>query len=267
MMGIKERLFEHPTAFFSGCFVWVFLAIWIYSLIVWAVQGDVDFPICLVGISVALALGYLTMNPPRPEFAPWIALATAAPVVCYPFLSAGMQKRALVQIDIEDVARAYDALGHRPTNPALKFRLAKALYNRGMVNAAVAIGQSCLKELPQRHYLDEYRMLAGWRTHADKNPPATFACLQCGKPNEPGIVFCQGCGGRLFLPHAEGKWVGRATLQRVMVVWFGLMLLAFGIPAATMALQPLAALLVILLMLGLAAYGGVAVFRHAEHSA
>lgn len=258
---------DHPSAFFAGCFVWIFLAIWIYSLVVWAIQGDLDFPIAVVGCAVAVALGYLTMNPPNPDFAPWIALATAAPVVTFPFVSSAARRRALTQIDIEDVARAYDALGHQPQNAALKFRLAKALYNRGMVNAAVAIAESALKELPRRYYMDEYRMMMGWRTHADRVMPATYACLQCGHHNQPGAVFCQGCGGRLFLPHAEGKWIGRATLQKVLVVWFSLMLLAFGIPAATMALQPLAAMLVILLMVALAAFGGFTVFRHAEHSA
>ena len=114
-----------------------------------------EFPIAAVGCAVALALGYLTMNPPRPEFSPWIALATAAPVVSYPFVSNGMRKRALVQIDVEDVERAYDALGPQPKNPALKFRLAKALYNRGIVDAALAIAEPALKELPRRHYKDE----------------------------------------------------------------------------------------------------------------
>jgi hypothetical protein len=266
-MGIKERLFEHPSAFFAGCFVWVFLAIWIYSLVVWTIQGDVEFPIAIVGCAVAVALGYLTMNPPRPDYAPWIAIATAAPVLAFPVVSNGMRKRALVQIDVEEVARAYDALGSQPQNPALKFRLAKALYNRGMVNAAVAVAEPALKELPRQHYKDEYRMMMGWRTHMDRKAPATFGCLQCGYHNRPGFVFCQGCGGRLFLPHAEGKWIGKTTMQKVLVVWFGLMLLAFGIPAATMALQPIAAMVVILLMLGLAAFGGITVFRSAEHAA
>ncbi|MHB8636256.1 MAG: hypothetical protein ACYC96_07265 [Fimbriimonadaceae bacterium] len=266
-MGIKERLFEHPGAFFAGCFVWIFLAIWIYSLVVWAIQGDLEFPIAVVGCGIALALGYLTMNPPRPEFAPWIAIATAAPVLSYPFLSNASRKRALVQIDVEEVERAYDALGQQPQNPALKFRLAKALFNRGMVHAALAIAEPALKELPRRHYMDENRMIVGWRSHAVGKPPASYGCLQCGFHNRPGTVFCQGCGGRLFLPHAEGRWVGKATMQKVLVVWFSLMLLVFGIPAATMALQPVAALVVIVLMLGLAAFGGVTVFRHAEHPA
>jgi hypothetical protein len=266
-MGIKERLFEHPSAFFAGCFVWIFLAIWIYSLIVWSIQGDVEFPIAVVGCAVAIALGYLTMNPVRQEFAPWIALATAAPVVSYPFVSSGMRKRALIQIDVEDVERAYDALGHQPQNPALKFRLAKALYNRGMVHAALSIAEPALKELPRRHYMDEWRMVIGWRSHADKRVPSSYGCMQCGYQNRPGVVFCQNCGGRLFLPHAEGKWIGKTTMQKVLVVWFGLMLLVFGIPAATMALQPAAAMIVIALMLGLAAFGGFTVFRHAEHTA
>ena len=266
-MGIKERLFDHPYAFFSGCFVWVFLAIWLYSLIVWTIQGDLEFPIAIVGCAVALALGYLTMNPPRPEFAPWIAIATAAPVVTYPFLSNAQRKKALIQIDVEDVERAYDALGHQPQNPALKFRLAKALYNRGLVHAALSIAEPALKELPRRHYMDEWRMVIGWRNHAGGKPPEVFGCLQCGYQNRPGTVFCQGCGGGLFMPHAEGKWVGKATMQKVLVVWFGLMLLIFGITAATMALEPVAAMIVIALMLALAAFGGITVFRQAEHIA
>ena len=56
-------------------------------------------------------------------------------------------------------------------------------------------------------------------------------------------------------------------MQRVLVVWFSLMLLVFGIPAATMALEPIAAMVVIVLMLALAAFGGITVFRHAEHTA
>src|SRR5271165_6513449 len=110
-MGIKERLFEHPYVFFSGCFVWVFLAIGIYSLVVWTIQGDIEFPVGLVGGAFAVALGYLAMNPPRPEMAPWIAISAAAPVVTYPFIRDVMRRRALVQIDIEDVQRAYDGLG------------------------------------------------------------------------------------------------------------------------------------------------------------
>ncbi len=263
-MGIKEKLFDHPEAFFSGCFVWVFLAIWIYALVMWMVQGDVDFIVGFIGCVVAIVLGYLAMNPPRQEMAFWIAVGTGSTVVAFPFVSNALRRRALVQIDIEDVERAYETLGQRPEDPALRFRLAKALYNRGMIHAALAVGEPALKELPRRYYADEFRMVSGWKMHATGKPPTTYGCMNCGCHNRPGIAFCQGCGGRLFLGHAKGAFVSKAMAQKFMVVWFALLLLATGIPAALLTLQVPVALGVIALMICLAVFGGISVFRQAE---
>lgn len=265
-MSITERFTEYPAAAISGCVVWIFIAIWVYFLVMWMIQGDVDALTGVIGIGVGISLGYFTMVPPRQELAPWFAIAAATVVFVFPVVRYALQRRELAQMDVELIEQAYANLGVRPKNAAMRFRLARTLYDRGMVHAAIAIAEPAVKELPVRHYPEEHRAVVGWRQYAKGVAPASYSCPSCEYQNKPGEVFCQGCGTPLFLPRVTGQ-VGRDFARKMITVWACLLLLALGIPVASTTLNPVAGPVVILLLLGVAFAVCLITFRPREQAA
>jgi hypothetical protein len=264
---MQERLFAHPTATLCGLGVWLFLVIWVYALLAWLIQGDIDFPVALIGICLAFVLGYFTVNPPRPEMAGWFFAIAALTVILFPVGRYYVNQRDLTQMDIEQVELAYITLGQRPKNPALRFRLAKAVYSRGMIQAAIAIAEPIMPELSKQHYNEEHKQFVTWKHYATGSVPTSFGCLECGYHNRRGDVFCQGCGGRLFLGHAEGKWMGSHFARKFVASWACLVLMGGGIPIALTSLPIAEAIPVVVGIVGISTYAFTSVFVRRERRA
>src|SRR5687768_6967928 len=204
-----NRISEEPWAFFGGILVWVPIAIWIISLIHWTVQGDVDVLISLPGILVAIVLGVLTLSPPDPRLAPLFFLTVMATVVFFPFVRSALIQRALHRVDVEQLEKACDVLHQRPANIGSELRIARILYDKGLLGHAIGIAERVLQDSPGTLFAEEQRMLAQWRaaTHG-RNLNEQILCVDCGFKNAPGRAHCSRCGAPYPMDYLKGRLVG-----------------------------------------------------------
>src|SRR5206468_2445505 len=98
------------------------------------VQAEVDPLFGLGSIALAAALGAIALISPNPIVAPIVLVGTTLIVIAFPGVRALLHKRALGQIDIDLMERAYESLKERPDNIGAKLRIAKSLHARGSVD-------------------------------------------------------------------------------------------------------------------------------------
>lgn len=229
-MTMQERLFENPMGFFSGCIVWIPIAIWIVSIIGWMVQGDVEPGPGVLSIAAAFVLGYFAMMPPMPEMAPVFAVAAFSVIAVFPSMRASLNSRALAQIDIETIEKCYEMLREKPGNVGAQLRLARTLYVRGVRGQAVSIAEETVKNLPRIGFEEEMRQVRQWKANTVKDDFRPIVCVECGNANEPKRVFCACCNSPFLLDYVKGRWIGRKQARRLLVTWTAMVAALGGIP-------------------------------------
>jgi hypothetical protein len=265
-MLLRERIFDHPESLIASFLVWVPIAIWIYACIGWMIQTDVDVISGLAGVTLAIGIGLVAMIARDPRVPPLILIAEVVTLAAFPIVRAVLNRHALNAVDAEAIERAYEALSERPGNPGLTFRLAKAVYNRGLVAHAIALAETALQQMPRNLFEEEHGILRGWkRTKQAAEPPRPLPCLDCSTPNEPGLIHCKRCGSPFLLDYARGKWVGRSLARKLVAAWAALMVAIVGIPWASMSLPPAIALVATALLIAVAVGLLVIAFRPKEN--
>ncbi len=244
-----------------GCMVWIPLAVWIMSLINWSILGEIDGLSGFVGVSLALSLGYMAFRPPVPGMTPYIFGTVAFTVILYPVVRANMTRRELSSFDVDGIEQGYQLLGQRPSNPVARLKIAQHLYTLGHHGHAIAIADSVIKQLPERVFLDEHRMVRIWKM----SPPRASAynpisCVECGHLNPPGQVHCAACGEPFLLHMVKGRFVPSRLGRQLVAVWISTVFVIGGLPMAA-NLAPSAAAPVMIGVLLLAAAVVYAGFR------
>ena len=253
-MGLRDRLFNHPDSMIFGLLCWGPLAIMVYVMISWTVQGDIDPILGFVGAVLCVAVGCVAIAPPNEAIPEIILLGCLATLAGYPIMRSLLDRFQLAQVDVEAIERAYLALGQQPLNPSLRFRLAKLLYARGLVQEAVAVADGVMERLPTQFYQEEHREVHHWRSQIRGARKEQFECLNCHESNRRGEVFCQSCGQPLMLALAQGKYVGSQFVRQMMTIWLGILTLLVSVPLASSYLSPTLSALVIVTMVGLVVY-------------
>jgi len=259
MESLRDLVLYHPIFFLIAIVTWIAIAVWIVSLIGWMIMGEVEALFGIVGVSVAFILGYLSLNPPIQILQPFTAAATILTIIVYPILRKALNDRELLQIDVEAMEDAYETLRMRPDNQAARFKLAKLLYERGHVEAGLAVASAVIKDMPEKVFPDENRMFSRWRR---QQPVASFgkpvACLDCGHANPGSTIYCERCGRPYLLDRIRGLVVGGQFGRKLIAGWIAGILALVGIPMAT-TLPPIAAIVVMaVLMLGAVAVLAIA---------
>jgi hypothetical protein len=261
-MLLRDQIFNHPLALLAGCVVWVPIAVWVVALLQWAIQGDVDVLSAFVGIVVGLALGLTAITAKEPYMPPLILAGVLVTTVAFPVVRSTLTKRALDQIDVEAVAKAYDQLRQQPTNAPAKFKLAKTIYNKGMPAHALALAEDAIKSMPEAIYPEENRILKTWRHYRiPANQRGPLACLECGVYNQPGMTHCQRCRAPFLLDHARGAWVGRSLARKFVAAWVSIMVSLVGIPYVAGAFPAAISIPAIIGLMGLAIFLIAVTFR------
>lgn len=240
------------TTAFLGCTVWLPLMLWITALVHWMVAGEIEIISGFVGVGVGIGLGLITLQPPVPIAQPIAYITVYATIALFPFVRAGMTRRELKAIDLQALERAYAVLGERPRDVMARFRVAQAAWIMGMPGHALRLGEACLEEMPRNVFGDEHAIVRGWRRVA--LPPDAFepyTCLDCHAPVQPGRTHCARCGAPYLLERAQGKTSPKTAGRKMVAAWVAAAAALGGIPSAT-ALPPVAALVAILMILGLA---------------
>jgi hypothetical protein len=245
-VGFEGRELVHPLAFAAGCLVWLPVGVWVVALLQWTIQGDIDFISGLIGTLIGITLGLFTMMPPDPTLAPLFFSVAVATVMLFPVLQRGYNRRALHQIDIDQLARAYELVGGNAGNVGARLKIAQIVYHKGLVGHAVGIGDKCLEGVPKKVFWNEIRMVNGWRYSMTANEERrAIACPDCGYSNLPGDVYCGRCNGPYLLRHLRSGSIGNAGFRRLVAGWLITVLFIAGVPAAARLLPPNLALLTV----------------------
>lgn len=257
-MQIPEQWSSNPGSFAVACIAFIPMAVWMIMVIGWTVQGDLDPTSGILACFAGLTLGYFAINPPVPSLGPLFLLVMLSTMIAYPMARAALNQRELSQMDIEQIEIAYEKLKLNPNDGPTRIRLAKAILTKGLLGQAIGVMDTALRGLPPQFYRDEARLLQRWQKEV-RDPKAydPMPCVRCGAKNPNGEVFCSKCQAPFLLDHAKGRIVAPDALRRVMAFWLIAVILIAGLPTAAAALPPSLAILVIVLLVGLAAYVAV----------
>lgn len=259
---IPEQWSNNPTSFAVACIAFIPMALWMYMVLSWTIQGDLDGTSGILACVAGLTLGYFAINPPVPALGPLFLLVMLSSMVAYPMARAALNQRELAQMDIEQIEIAYERLQVNPNDGPTRIRLAKAILAKGLLAQAIGVMDVALKGLPPQFYRDETRLLQRWQREV-KDPKAydPLPCVRCGTQNPTGEVFCSKCRAPFLLDHAKGRVMAPDALRRVLAFWLIAVILIAGLPTAAAALPPTLAIVVIVLLLGLSAYVAVRTIR------
>jgi ribosomal protein L40E len=252
MPQLRDYVSDYPLYFVCGFIVWLPVAVWVMGLVHWMIQGDLDVLSGFLGSVVAIVLGVFTMRPPVPALAPLFLLAVLAILGFFPYVRSMLEHRAHVQIDVEALERAYSALDLKPGNFGATWRLAQVLYQRGVVGHALAIAEDLLDGADPEIFHEELRILHRWQEDVRTDQIRALPCMECGKMNAPGTLYCSRCRSKYLLDYAKGRWFGTRSVRRLLAVWIAAVAGLVGVPTAATALEPSKSMVVVPLLAVLA---------------
>jgi hypothetical protein len=202
------------------------------------IMGEMDFLLGVVGILVALLLGMVAMMPPEPVYSPIALGGIVGMMIVFPIAKRQLDRRAIIEIEVEQIENAYRALSEKPESASALFRLADCLYGRGLVGPAVELGERALLGMPKNVFPDENRAVRRWRHLArDTSLFRPLPCLQCGHSNPCGAAFCASCGAPYLAAYARGKWLGSALARRLVASWSAAVVSLLGLPLTISAIE------------------------------
>lgn len=242
-MTLLERISTNPALFVIGCLVWVPIAICVIALIHWAVAGEIDVVLMILGIGACVALGYFTTNPPHPLMAPVLFFAVFATLVLFPFARRALHEREHLRLDAEQAEGAYAILRRSPMNLGARMKLARVLFVRGMAGHAIRVAEAALKGMPRQQFLDDHREVEKWAWQV--RDPAHYRplpCLHCRTMNPPGEIFCTHCGGPFLLDQLRGAWSAGGLGRKLIAAWILAVFAFVGIPSSALLASPLLAI-------------------------
>ena len=235
-----------------GCTVWIPLMLWITALVHWMVAGEIEVVGGVLGIAAGLALGFCTLHPPLPALQPLAYAAVWGTLVLFPFARAAMNQRELRSVDVHALERTYDALGQRPGENFLRFRLAQAAWTLGMTGHAVRIAEDCLQSMDPKLFSEEHMIVRRWhRERPEAEAFVDYACMDCGGPCPAGRTHCPRCGAPFLLDRVRGKAFSKGMGRKIVAAWAAGAVALAGIPWA-LTLPPGAAIGAIVAILGVA---------------
>ena len=204
---------------------------WVYGLIGHMVLGDVDPLFGIPGILVGLTLGVVAIAPPEPIYSPIALGVIVGLMIVFPIVKRHLDRRAMIQIEIQQIESAYRVLAKKPDHAPAKYKLAESLYSRGLVGPAVAVAEAALAEMPKSAYPQENVTVGRWRAHAkDSDLLRPIPCLNCGRPNEPGTIHCERCGSAFLSAYAKGRWLGPSLALKLVASWVAAAVALVGLP-------------------------------------
>lgn len=249
-----------------GCLVWVPIAIWMVSLVHWTIQGELDLVVLVAAFFALVALGYATMNPPDPTWAPVLFGLVLGSILIFPIVRSAFSRRALEALEVERAEQAYATLRLSPNDLGARMKLARVLFAKGFVGEAVKVAEPALEGLPRRLIADEIREFEAWRYQA--KDPALFrgtACLNCRTMNAPGEIYCSKCGAAFLLDALRGPFSRGGLGRKLIAAWALAVLLFIGIPAAARLTGPGQAVTLVALQVVIGAFFGWYALRDRGH--
>jgi hypothetical protein len=239
---LREVLFSNPQWVILGLLIWIPVGAMVFMLISGMIMDEIEPIAGILGLAAALGLGVLGIKPPDPSMTPIIFTVAIGTWVLLPFLRTALNRREHVRMRIEAVESAYAALSEKQNNLGAQIRLAKALFDQGMVGSAVGIAEVALQGVSRRDYADELRMLKHWKHRLQPQDTQALRCQGCGNMNPRSEFFCQQCHRPYLLDYARG-WLKGFAFGKIVGAWAIAILLIVGIPTLSTSAPPTIALI------------------------
>jgi len=244
---------EFSIGLAAGCLIWIPVIIGVVAMVGWVIQGEVDAIFGVTAILVLLTIGGMAMVTTNQKIAPYLLAGACSAVILFPIARSQSDKRALIKLDLEKLEKAYEDLKINPRNIGARFRVAKILHSRGLVDQAIVLAEESLKGAPRGVFEEEMQTLKGWKRHPIAQPVPGVTCLACGQKNKAGTAFCKGCGGPVLLYYAKGLWINPHSLRKVLLIWLAIMLPLVGMPIAKETLDSTKTVIISVLLLSISA--------------
>lgn len=231
-MKLLQSLATDPMSVFAGCIVWVLVAAWVLSAIGWMVTGEIDALTGIVVLGLALGLGMVTIAPPVPGLGVWTFLGALVTTTMFPFVRRAMTRRAMLEIDLEQIQRLCDSLKTSPGNSSALWRLAQLTYHLGLHGQAYKIGEAAVGQMPRKLFPAEHKEFDHWKVVVRPSAIRAAHCIGCSIPLTAGTVWCPSCGRAHLMDLARGRWFGPGTANKLIGAWALALIALIGLPMA-----------------------------------
>lgn len=260
-----ERASAHPVELILALVIWLPIIVWSILLIHWMVSGDISAETGVGAICIAVTLGYFTVNPPHPSFGIISGIALLLTGVFAPLVRARANKRLNRQLDMERLAKAYEAFGNNPDNLGPQFSLAEILVEFGLTGHAIPLADDVVARMPKRMISSENLQIRNWKMRPESNQTQPIRCPNCKATHAPGAANCRSCGSRIYLETLRRGNFGK-DLNPIFAAWLLLVVVAMGIPFVAMGLPRSVALPIIVLLVCLGIFVGIRTFAKVLHT-
>lgn len=224
-------LSDSPITAAIGCAAIGPTIAWTIGMVNWMIMGEIDGMSGFAAIVLGFGLCFVAINPPEPMYAMFAFCGIVGMMIVFPIARRQLVRRAMIQIDIEQIERAYALLAKRPDNEVTRFKLAEAVYARGMVGQAIEIADSAIDGMPLDMFSSEFKTVQKWKKQArDPNLFRPIPCLDCNFYNKPSDVYCQKCGSEYLAKYARGRWLGATLTRKLIASWIIAMVALVGLP-------------------------------------
>jgi len=209
-----------PT--FGFCFV---------MLAYWAIDGKIHPGYAFCGACLLVFLNFLAIGTPNPALKIGIMLIIITGVAFFPYASTQFERAELQSVDIMRLEKAHKALAKFPDNIAVRFDIAKTLYDYGLRGHAIAIAETTLRAIDatvdptvntsmRNLFMNEAKKVKFWRQNL-KDPDAfePVKCKACGTMNPVGNIACVRCKGPYLLELARQENLGQAIFGKLVIGW------------------------------------------------
>ncbi|MBV6458736.1 MAG: hypothetical protein HONBIEJF_01874 [Fimbriimonadaceae bacterium] len=216
-----------PT--FGFCFV---------MLAYWAIDGKLHPGYAFCGASLLAFLNFVAISTPNSAVKIGIMLIIITGVAFFPYASTQFERAELQAVDVMRLEKAHKALAKHSDNIAVRFDIAKTLYDYGLPGHAIAIAETTLRAIDatvdptantsmRNLFMNEAQKVKFWRKNlTDPNAFEPVKCHACGTMNPVGNIACVRCKGPFLLELAR-----RENLSQAM---FGKLVLGWGMSAAAL---------------------------------
>jgi hypothetical protein len=224
------------------------------------VNGDIDGLTGVIVIGLSIGLGMVTVAPPVPGLGVGAFLGALATTVLFPLVCRAVARKAMREIDLEQMDKLSETLRSSPGNAAALWRLAQLTREIGLTGHSLRIAEEAIAKMPPQLFPAEHRQFDQWRQAGRSQTPAADPCLGCGALLAAGTVWCPACGRAHLSDVARGRWFDAAASNKLIGAWALLLIAVLGVPLAN-GLKSVSVVLAIGVMASLMAVGLV-VFVH-----
>ena len=248
VLDLIAGLRDSPLTAAIGCASIAPTIVWTIAMVHWMVMGEIEpvygFPSILVGIGLC----YIALDPADPIYSMFALSGIVGMLIVFPIARRQLVRREMIQIDIEQIEKAYEMLAQKPGNEVTRFKLAESVYARGMIGQAIEIGSEAISGMPMDLFPNENKTIEKWKRQArDPNLFRPVPCLECGFYNKPANIYCERCRSDYLAIYARGRWLGSELVQKLVASWIVAMVSLVGLPV-TLSLDdvPVTVILVLL---------------------